>query len=874
MLRAPGPRVKPLLLLLIGSLILSACGGSSGSGRQVIEPPPPPPPVNTAPTISGTPPLTAVVGELYEFQPAADDADGDALTFSVEGLPDWATFDTATGLLQGTPAASGDFPDIVVAVTDGTDSASLDPFSILVEDAAAPIVYGLDERPSNTTCVAVDPPNDAEINLQQVFPNVSFGWGGLTALTQAPGDASTWYFAANQGVIGRFDNDPAVSTRSVLLDIRDKVFWLDDGGLIQLVFHPAFPADRRLFVNYSVPAADGVSAADIVISSFELSADGLSIDRQSETVLIRQPRGTYHQGGFMAFAQDGALLLGFGDGTVQSDPTGRAQDPLDFRGKILRIDVDSGSPYSIPNDNPFVADGAVLDEIYALGLRNPYRGDIDPDTGKIYVADVGFSAWEEVSEIQAGANLGWNIKEGTRCNSTQYGSCDDPNLVDPLIQYSHDNGNCAIIGGYFYRGQAIPELRGNFVFADFCTSKISAVDFDNNGRPFELSLRPGGTGIGLVTTFARDNTGELYAVTTSRIYKIEPASSAPPQTGPADTLSATGCFDVADPAVAAPGLLLYELNAPLWSDGASKRRWLALPDGQTIDLATDGDFEFPTGTVLAKEFAVDGEPVETRLMMRDVSGIWTGYSYEWIGDEAYLLQAGKQKTLPNGQVWSYPDRGECLRCHTENAGFALGPEIGQLNRDMLYETTGRTANQLATLEHIGMVTNGLPDTVDQLPALAGLADDHQAVSRRARSYLHSNCSGCHRGAGPTQSNMDLRFSTSRSDMNVCDVDPSFGDLGISGAKLLAPGRPDLSVLSNRPARANPLERMPPLGTVIVDNDAVAVLQAWIQSPGVCSVESDLDLDTVPDDADNCPADSNPDQADEDRDGIGDVCDVD
>jgi uncharacterized repeat protein (TIGR03806 family) len=864
-----------LSILSIGLLLLSSCGGGSSPVQQVEPPPPPPPPANSAPTISGAPPESAVIGERYEFAPAASDADGDTLTFSVAGLPAWATFDAGTGRLEGTPETEGQFADIVISVTDGTDTAALDPYSILVELGPPQRAQsGWDARPSNDSCHAVSPPNDAEISLQREFRNITWAWGGLSALTQAPGDSTTWHFATRRGVIGSFDNDPAADSVRVLLDLRNKVILVDDGGMIQMVFHPAFPADRRVFVNYSVAAADGVSTADIIVSSFELSMDGSTIDRLSEQVLLRQPRGTYHQGGFMAFAQDGNLLVGFGDGTVQADPTGRAQDLADLRGKILRINVDAGSPYSVPASNPFVADPAARDEIFALGLRNPYRGDIDPETGKIYVADVGFKSWEEVSQLHSGANLGWNIKEGTGCHSMAYGSCADPDLVDPLIEYSHDNGNCAIIGGYFYRGQAIPELQGHFVFADFCTSKISAVDFDGSGNPFELPLRPGGSGIGMISTFASDNDGELYAVTATGIHKILPAATAPPQEGPASRLSETGCFDTADPRVPAEGLIPYDLNAPLWSDGAAKRRWLALPDGQSIGLTADGDFDFPVGTVLAKEFAIDGEPVETRLMMRDDSGTWSGYSYEWIDDDAYLLPAGKTKTLPGGQVWAFPDRGECLRCHTENAGFALGPEVGQLNRDRVYEETYRVANQLATLEHIGLLTGGLPNTPGQLPAFAGLEDDHQALSRRARSYLHSNCSGCHRGSGATQSSMDLRFSTSRADMNVCNIDPSFGDLGIVGAKLLAPGDPDLSVLTTRPARTDPLMRMPPLGTAVVDTLAIQTLEAWAQSADVCAAESDADLDSVPDDADNCPDVTNPDQSDGDHDGIGDVCDSD
>ena len=539
----------------------------------------------------------------------------------------------------------------------------------------------------------------------------------------------------------------------------------------------------------------------------------------------------------------------------------------------MRLDVDSASPYQIPPDNPYAGSGGVpREEIFATGVRNPFRGDIDPVSGQAYVADVGRVLREEVSEVVGGSNLGWNIKEGTQCHSESFGQCSDPSLVDPLVEYDHSDGNCAIIGGYFYRGQAIPELVGRYLFADFCTSKISAVDFGEGGRSFEQPLLSGGTGIGRISTFAKDIDGELYVGTGSQIHKILPASSGGGGGGPAQVLSQTGCFDALDPSVPAPGLIPYNLQAALWSDGATKRRWMALPDGRTIDLAADGDFLFPAGSVLVKEFSIDGQRVETRLLMKDDAGVWSGYSYEWIEGDAFLLPAGKEKLLDNGQTWHFPSRGECLRCHTTEANVSLGPEIAQLNGDFVYERTNRVANQLATLDRIGLVTNGIPSAPEQLPAIAGLEDTHQHVARRARGYLHSNCSGCHRGEGATQSNMDLRFTASRAGMNVCNLDPSFGDLGISGAKLVSPGQPDLSILPTRPSRTDPLERMPPLGTSIVHDLAISTLRSWIDSPAVCAVETDVDLDGVPDDVDNCPDMANPDQADADRDGIGDVCD--
>ena len=872
---------KTVVVFLSCILVTAGCGGGSGDSPAVAQPvpepppaPPPPPPANSAPAISGTPADSVDVGGLYEFVPDASDADGDPLTFSIVNPPPWATFDIGTGTLTGAPLEEhvGVYGAIEISVSDGVDASSLAPFSITVEQPGPQAAqFGLDERPGNPSCRAVAPPANANIGVQRVFANL--GLDNVTALAQPRNDGSAWYFATRDGLIGRFDNSSDVSSFTVVLDHRSVVTVPNDGGLIQLVFHPDFPADRRVFVNYSSVAADGVSTADITIASFELAADGSSIDPQSETVLLRWPRGRFHQGGFMAFDPNGLLQLGFGDGALQGDPAGNAQDPANLLGKVLRIDVNSASPYAIPPGNPFAGSGGVpREEIFALGVRNPFRGDIDIETGRAFVADVGRSQLEEVSEVVAGSNLGWNIKEGTSCQSEQYGSCNDPTLVDPLIEYARSDGNCAIIGGYFYRGAAIPGLIGRFIFADYCTSKISAVELGDDGQPFELPLVPGGSGIGRISTFAKGADSELYVVTGSQIYKLLPATSETGSAGPASALSQTGCFDEQDPAMPAAGLIPYGLRSALWSDGAAKRRWMALPDGSTIDLASDGDFLFPVGTVLAKEFSVDGEPIETRLLMKDDTGAWNGYSYEWSGDDAFLLPAGKEKSLENGQTWHFPSRGECLRCHTSEANISLGPEIAQLNGDLVYSQTNRIANQLATLDHIGVFTNGIPNAPDQLPALAGLTDTHQALSRRARSYLHSNCSGCHRGAGATQSSMDLRATTSRVAMNVCNIDPSFGDLGITGAKIISPGQSDLSILPARPSSTDPLERMPPLGTSIVHELAISTLRSWIDSTSICAPEIDVDLDGVADDADNCPDASNPDQADADRDGIGDACD--
>jgi hypothetical protein len=194
----------PILAILLAAL--AACGGSSGSaGRE-------PPPVNAPPTITGTPPTVVTVGEQYFFAPSAQDADNDTLTFSITGQPPWATFDTSTGELQGTPADEdeGIHGDIVISVSDGRARSSLPAFSITVEPAPPqPAAFGLDARPANPDCVAVDPPNDATVAFLRAFPDMSFTGNALTAVTQAPGLDDAWYFATREGIVGRFDNDPA-----------------------------------------------------------------------------------------------------------------------------------------------------------------------------------------------------------------------------------------------------------------------------------------------------------------------------------------------------------------------------------------------------------------------------------------------------------------------------------------------------------------------------------------------------------------------------------------------------------------------------------------------------------------------------------------
>jgi uncharacterized repeat protein (TIGR03806 family) len=318
-----------------------------------------------------------------------------------------------------------------------------------------------------------------------------------------------------------------------------------------------------------------------------------------------------------------------------------------------------------------------------------------------------------------------------------------------------------------------------------------------------------------------------------------PTCSAPPRPGASPdfpaSLSATGCVDPDDPSTVAAGLIPYQVNTPLWSDGAAKRRWMAVPDGATITVNADGDFDFPIGSVLVKEFSFDQVPFETRLFVRHDDGGWAGYTYRWneAHTDAELVPAEGLANQPIGtHTWSFPSRAQCLECHSAAAGRTLGLETAQLNGSLQYPT-GIVANQLETLDAIGMFTNGLGGAPATLPALAPLDAPGHSLYARARSYLHANCSNCHRPDGPGQGPMDYRYDIAFPQASMCNEYPWLSDLGVADATILTPGSPAKSVMSLRMHALNG-NRMPRLGTRVVDPLGTATVDAWIGSIQNCT----------------------------------------
>lgn len=334
------------------------------------------------------------------------------------------------------------------------------------------------------------------------------------AAMQAPGDSSRWYVVEQGGTVRVFANDANVASSSLALDISGRISSGGETGLLGMAFSPDFPADPRVYLSYTA----GSPSLQSRISEFRTRDGGASIDPGSEKVLLTvdQPSGN-HKGGNLAFGPDGYLYAGFGDGGGSGDPwgaIGNGQLQTTLLGKMIRLDVDTGSPYGIPADNPYAGNpmcstgtGAQgCPEIYAWGFRNPWRWSFDPTSGDLWVADVGQDAWEEVDRVVRGGNYGWRCREGAHPYNSQCGPALD--LIDPVAEYDHGVGQ-SITGGFVYRGSAIAALAGRYVFGDFISGRMFSIPRDasptlrvSGGVQSELSI----------SSFAEGADGELLVV--------------------------------------------------------------------------------------------------------------------------------------------------------------------------------------------------------------------------------------------------------------------------------------------------------------------------------------------------------------------------
>jgi len=347
--------------------------------------------------------------------------------------------------------------------------------------------------------------------LKQVFENVEFD--RPLAFIPAPDNSNVWYVVEQQGRVVRLESANGKTQHSVFIDIHRRVdSGSNEAGLLGMAFDPAFQKNGRVYLSYTRDGSPLIST----LSRFVSRDGGETADTSSEQVLLQvdQPYSN-HNGGNILFGPDGYLYLGLGDGGSAGDPKGNGQNKDTLLGALLRLDVSGEKAYRIPDDNPFAKAGGKA-EIFAYGLRNPWRWSFDRKTGQIWLADVGQNAWEEVDRIERGGNYGWNIREGRHCFS---GDCKVSGLIDPVDEYSHEHG-CSITGGYVYRGTAIPSLQGMYLYGDYCSGVIWGFNADSSNPVKGKVLIKTGLHI---SSFGEDNNGELYVVDLGgNIFRIAP----------------------------------------------------------------------------------------------------------------------------------------------------------------------------------------------------------------------------------------------------------------------------------------------------------------------------------------------------------------
>jgi putative heme-binding domain-containing protein len=675
-------------------------------------------------------------------------------------------------------------------------------------------------------------------------------------------------------------------------DKAGKVKGID--ALYGLAFHPRFAQNRYCYVCYVLNSKDPNEQLPdgSRVSRFTVTdTDPPRCDPKSEKVLITWLGGG-HNGGCLQFGPDGYLYISTGDGADPNPPDrlDTGQDISDLLSSILRIDVDhseDGKPYAVPADNPFVKTPGARPEIWAYGFRNPWRMSFDRATGDLWVGDVGWELWEMVDRVRRGGNYGWSVMEGRQPVRPDSKRGPTP-ILPPTLDFPHTEA-ASITGGYVYRGKRLKDLVGTYLCGDWVTRKLWGTRFDSSDRILshkelaQTTLR--------IVAFGEDNDGELYIVNyddAGGIYQLVPndkvrdTSAVFPR-----KLSETGLIASVKAHEPAAGVIPFSVNAAQWADYATAERLVALPGTTTIQMYDgpisvpetfySGQVFFPKDGVLAKTFSLEmerGNPsssrrLETQILHFD-GNAWRGYSYAWNDeqtDATLVPAAGMNRSFtvvdakaPGGrrkQTWHFPSRAECIQCHNPWAGYTLAFTLAQLNKDQPYKRKRGLSlspqrdsplfrdpivdNQLRAFEHAGLIALVPKEKPARMQLPTPLSDPYDpaaGIPERARSYLHVNCSHCHQfGAGGT-ADIDLRYEAQLGQMKIVEARPVQGTFEISGASILAPGDPYRSVLFYRMSKLG-RGRMPHIGSEIVDEKGLRLIQDWIRTIPPHKLEQDL-----------------------------------
>ena len=745
--------------------------------------------------------------------------------------------------------------------------------------------YGLTTRPAvgaflNGTMPEVAPSISGNWSAVVAFPQLLFT--NSTGLTSVPGtdELCVW---EREGRIWTFQNSPDTTQKKLVLDLSAQCQGWDDSGLLGIAFHPGFATNHFMFVYYTW-VAPGTGTGDAFtrpnpilpnayhdrLERYTLDANGVALPDSLKVFVDLTNQTVWHHGGGLFFhPANGFLYWTDGDNSVgendqlinQSLYSGVFRIDVDCRGgdishAVPRQPVNGATAnYFIPNDNPFNGQTNVLEEFFCLGLRSPHRMTLDPPTGRIFIGDVGESAREEIDVIEPGEsalNFQWNKIEGNQGDLTPPFLGKDRR---PILDYPHSDGR-AVIGGYVYRGKNFTnDLGGKYIFGDNVSRIVWALDETTTPVTKKvLCVLPKGDGPNAgsdytgLSSFGTDADGELYLCQMSSIggsiYKLQRGGPPPPVHPLPKLLSETGAFADLEKLQPADFLIPYSVNSPLWSDGAVKTRWLALPTNSKIVFAANGEWKFPEGTVFVKNFSLpvdDTHPqnlrrLETRLLVRDTNDFVYGATYKWRADnsDAELVTTGTNediviRTADGGtrtQRWFYPGRQDCLTCHTPTSGGVLGVKTRQLNGDFKYPG-GVTDNQIRAWNHLGLFSLNLNmGDISHFARLVAVTNTAAPLQLRVRSYLDANCAMCHRPGG-VGAFFDARFDTPLKSQGLING-PVANQLGISGARVVVPNDPDKSILFQRVSVAGQ-NQMPPLAKNVVDARAVAVIAEWIST---------------------------------------------
>jgi glucose/arabinose dehydrogenase len=607
--------------------------------------------------------------------------------------------------------------------------------------------YGIERRVALTTSTVIGSPDPPPpYRAVRMYPDLKVDFP--IAVIQQPGSDRLLLIHEPRPYaptrLSRVKDEPNVHEMEQLLDL--------DGVAYDVAFHPDFQNNGYVYLGWNGPSSGTSAEHKTRVTRYTMARTApYRLDPASALEIIAwQSDG--HNGGALRFGHDGMLYVTSGDGTSDSDTNIVGQDMTKLLAKVLRIDVDHPEPgktYAVPRDNPFVNLKDARPEIWAYGLRNPWRMTVDQQTGHLWVGQNGQDLWEQAYLVRKGENYGWSVMEGSHEFYPNRKAGPTP-FVKPTVEHHHSESR-SLTGGIVYYGQRHPELRGAYLYGDYSTGKVWAVRHDGTRILWHKELADTRLQI---TSFGTDQHGEIL-ITDHRgkgkggLYTLDPTPKDAARATFPRTLSASGLFRSVKGHVMQPALIPYSVNAPLWGDNAFKERWIALPGADTrIEFTTSRGWNFPDRTVIVKSFGLEleeGNPasrrwIETRFLTQQ-QGEWFGYSYAWNdqqtegtlvdapgADRTFTIRVPKSAQHPDGvrrQTWHYPSRTECMVCHSRAANWVLG--LTELQMNKVHDYGGVRDNQLRTLEHLGVLRVNWADE-----ARHGLREQAQAKGLSAK----------------------------------------------------------------------------------------------------------------------------------------------